>query len=267
MADVVVGGLRLHVQRLGRPEPGAPGKPIVVFLHGLVMDNLSSWFFTVANPATRLAEVLLYDLRGHGLSARPASGYTLEDHLADLAGLLDALVPGRPVILVGNSFGGLLALAFARAQPARTAGLVLVDGHLGDEGFGAQMAETLRLTGAARDQRIAASFAPWLGRHSERKRTRLADNARALVEGTTLVADMEHTPPLGAAELGVLRLPVLALYGEHSDLRARSQALLAHAPDVEVAVLAGCSHSVLWEATDEVRTRVLGFIARVGGSP
>jgi pimeloyl-ACP methyl ester carboxylesterase len=264
MAEVVVRGVRLHVQRLGTPQPGEPERPVVVFLHGLVMDNLSSWFFTVANPATRVAEALLYDLRGHGLSERPATGYSLEDHVADLAGLLDALAIRRPVVLVGNSFGGLLALGLARAQPARVAGLVLVDGHLGDEGFGAQMAETLRLTGEERDQRIAASFAAWLGRHSERKRTRLADNARALVEGTTLVDDMQRTPPLGAAELAAVQTPVLALYGERSDLRARGEALLAHTPNAEIVILPGCSHSVLWEATDEVRQRVLEFVGRVG---
>ena len=49
MADVVCRGVRLHVQRLG-----APDRPVTaVFLHGLVMDNLSSWYFTVANPAAQ----------------------------------------------------------------------------------------------------------------------------------------------------------------------------------------------------------------------
>ena len=64
MAEVEVRGLKLHVQRLG--EGGRP----VVFLHGLVMDNLSSWYFTVANPVAQQRSVLLYDLRGHGRSGR-----------------------------------------------------------------------------------------------------------------------------------------------------------------------------------------------------
>jgi pimeloyl-ACP methyl ester carboxylesterase len=259
MAEIEVRGIKLHVQRLGVRDEA---KPIVVFLHGLVMDNLSSWFFTVANPATRVAEAVLYDLRGHGLSERPRSGYTLADHVADLEALLDALALTRPVTLVGNSFGGLLALAFARTHAARVAGLVLVDGHLGDEGFGAQMAETLQLKGEERDRRIAESFASWLGRHSERKRTRLADNARALVEGTTLVADMQRTPAFDAADLSEIRVPILGLYGERSDIRTRSEALLRHAPHAEVVILPGCSHSVLWEATDEVRDRILGSLSR-----
>jgi pimeloyl-ACP methyl ester carboxylesterase len=267
VADVTVRGVRLHVQRLGTPGEGEASKPVVVFLHGLVMDNLSSWFFTVANPATRVAEAILYDLRGHGLSERPKTGYGLADHVADLAALLDALGVSRPVVLVGNSFGGLLALAFARAHAARVAGVVLVDGHLGDEGFGAQMSATLRLTGEERDRKIAESFAAWLGRHSERKRTRLADNARDLVENTTLVDDMQRTPALVASDLEALGTRILGLYGENSDIRARSVALLAHAPNASVVVLPGCSHSVLWEATDEVRTRILTFLSERGHSP
>jgi pimeloyl-ACP methyl ester carboxylesterase len=258
MSDVTVRGVRLHVQRLGAPS----ARPPVVFLHGLVMDNLSSWYFTVANPAAQLTEAILYDLRGHGLSERPKTGYALADMTADLAALLDALAVTRPVVLVGNSFGGLLALAFAAAHPARTSRVVLVDGHLGDDGFAAQMAETLRLQGDARDQRIAQSFASWLGRHSERKRNRLAENARALVEGTTLVDDMARTPTLGAAELARVKAPILALYGEHSDLRARAEATLATLPpsQVKVEILPGCTHSIIWEATAEVRQRVLRFL-------
>ncbi len=41
MAEVIAGGVRFHVQRLGG------GDRTVVFLHGLVMHNLSSWYFTV----------------------------------------------------------------------------------------------------------------------------------------------------------------------------------------------------------------------------
>src|SRR5688572_31593559 len=120
MADVVANGVRHHVQRLGS------GRPTVVFVHGLVMDNLSSFYFTLANPVATGAAVLLYDLRGHGLSERPARGYAIADLVADLAALLDAEDLRAPVQLVGNSFGGLIALAFAIAHPARVGGLVLI---------------------------------------------------------------------------------------------------------------------------------------------
>src|SRR5262245_30590915 len=133
MADVIANGVRHHVQRLGR------GARTVVFVHGLVMDNLSSFYFTLANPVATVAEVILYDLRGHGMTERPASGYTVGGLVADLAALLDELAPGRPVELVSHSFGGVVALAFAVAHPARVARVALIDCHAGTDDWAAQM--------------------------------------------------------------------------------------------------------------------------------
>jgi pimeloyl-ACP methyl ester carboxylesterase len=257
MADVVARGVRFHVQRL---DTGAPDRELVVFLHGLVMDNLSSWYFTVANPVARVADVLLYDLRGHGKSERPLSGYSLADMTDDLAAVLDVVAPTRAVHLVGNSFGGLLALAFARAFPARTRSLALVEPHLGDESFGAEMAGTLSLQGEARDRRIAESFKDWLGRHSSRKRTRLAETARDLVEQTSLLADMRATTPLAPHDFAAIESRALAIYGENSDLRARGEACLRAMPRCRMVTVPGCTHSVLWEATHRVRELLIEFV-------
>jgi pimeloyl-ACP methyl ester carboxylesterase len=261
MGEVTARGVRFHVQRLGA---ASGGRPAVVFLHGLVMDNLSSFYFTLANPAAQIAEVILYDLRGHGRSERPPSGYGLADMALDLEALLDALSL-REVVLVGNSFGGLLALAFAAAHPDRARGVALIDGHLGEHGWTEKMAATLELEGEERDRRIASSFEHWLGRHSEKKSTRLAQRAAALVYETSLVRDLRASPALGEAELGRVRCPVLALYGESSDLRAEAERIARALPSALLRVFPGCSHSILWEATAEVREAVLAFVAeRVG---
>ena len=228
MADVVANGVRHHVQRLGHG-----GHP-VVFVHGLVMDNLSSFYFTLANPVAETADVVLYDLRGHGMSERPASGYAVANFVADLGAVLDGLGITEPV-----------------------AQLALIDAHVGVDGWAAQMTATLSLEGDERDAKIADSFQSWLGRHSERKRTRLAKSAEALVEGTSLVADLRASPPLALA--GV-RCPVLALYGERSDVRSHGEALAKAVPSCTLQLLPGCSHSVLWEATADVRDRVVGFV-------
>jgi pimeloyl-ACP methyl ester carboxylesterase len=137
---------------------------------------------------------------------------------------------------------------------------VLIDAHDGTAGWAAQMAATLGLRGEARDAKIAASFQAWLGRHSERKRTRLADHARALVEGTTLVADLEASPPLALTQLATIAAPALLLYGEHSDVRDRGAALAAALPRATLEIVAGCTHSILWEATALVRDRVVAWL-------
>ncbi|HEY3803594.1 MAG TPA: alpha/beta hydrolase [Kofleriaceae bacterium] len=248
MADVVANGVRHHVQRLGK------GEPTVVFVHGLVMDNLSSFYFTLANPVAEHASVLLYDLRGHGLSERPTSGYRVADFVADLAALT---ADTGEIDLVGNSFGGLVALAFAAAYPARVRKLALIDAHTGTDGWAAQMTATLGLQGSARDAKIAESFQSWLGRHSERKRNRLAESAKALVEGTSLVADLRGSP---AVDVSRIACPTLALYGESSDVRAHGEALAKQLPRCTFELFPGCSHSILWEATATVRDRITRFV-------
>lgn len=254
VANVVANGVRLHVQRLGG------GDRTVVFLHGLVMDNLSSWYFTVANRVAQSADVVLYDLRGHGRSERTNSGYRLDDMVEDLSALLGVLDVARPVHLVGNSLGGLLALAFSVAHPDRVASLALIDAHVGARGWGEQMAATLELQGAQRDTMIGESFKNWLGRHSERKRNRLAQSARALVEGTTLVADMRAASPFSNEQFATLLFPVFALYGEHSDARSDGEQLKAALPNCTWEIVPGCTHSVLWEALDLVRDRIVSWL-------
>ncbi len=255
MADVTIRGARLHHQRVG--VAGAPLR--VVFVHGLVMDNLASWYFTVASAVSAFADGLLYDLRGHGRSERTETGYGVGESVLDLVGLLDATLGPGPVCVVGNSFGALVAVTLARRFPERVAGLVLVDGHLGDDDFGDRMAGTLSLRGADADRAIAENFRDWLGRHSERKRTRLGDRARALVEGTSLIRDLRATPPLEPNDFACITAPTLALYGERSDVLERSARLLACMPRCRLEVLPGCTHSILWEATDQVRDRTVAF--------
>src|SRR4029079_11976444 len=103
MAMIDAGGIRLHVPRTG-PGGGRAPTATVVLVHGLLTDSLASYYFTVA-PAFAAAglHVVMYDLRGHGRSARPAEGYTLDHNVDDLEALLDRLGVTGPVHLVGNS--------------------------------------------------------------------------------------------------------------------------------------------------------------------
>ena len=258
MAELTLRGERFHVQRLGVPIEEQPR--IVLFVHGLVMDNLASWYFTSATSVAQHAHVILMDLRGHGRSSRPKTGYSISSLVEDMAGVLDACGAHAAITIVGNSFGGLLATAFALRYPDRVSGLVLVEAHLSDQSFGDEMAATLLLTGEARDQAIATHFSTWLGRHSQRKANRLAMNARALVYDTSLIRDLQSSPPFTEAELRSLRAPTLALYGERSDIRGKGDRLSALLPNCELQELAECSHSILWEATDDVTNAIVGFV-------
>jgi pimeloyl-ACP methyl ester carboxylesterase len=254
MADVTVRNLRFHYQRLGS------GGATVVFLHGLVMDNLSSFYFTMAPRVASFATAILYDLRGHGNTDKPPSGYALPEMVADLSELLSALSVKEPVFLVGHSFGGLVAQAFAVSYPERTAGIVLIDGLSSQSGWAEQMAGTLRLEGEERNRRIAESFRNWLGRHSQRKSTRLAVAAEALVYHTSLVADLRSSPHLTDDQLRGIRCPVRIVCGEQSDMRTAGEHLARILPGSEIHIVPGCTHSVLWEATGEVCELVVSWL-------
>jgi pimeloyl-ACP methyl ester carboxylesterase len=263
MSFLSVDGLHLHYQVL-EPMYTKPGVT-VVFLHGLVMDNLSSWFFTVANQAAQEARVLLYDLRGHGMSDRPKKGYGITQHLQDLQKLLDHVAAGDQVILVGNSFGGLLALNFARFFPECTAGLILIDAQINDQAWRDDMMNSLRLEGDARNEKIAANFQNWLGRHSERKSNRLAKNAHELVHETSLLDELYASISMQDSDLSTIKAPVLAIYGENSDIAHNAERMRQGLPNGRVQIFAGCTHSVLWEQTESLRDVILETLQQMTG--
>jgi pimeloyl-ACP methyl ester carboxylesterase len=257
MAEITANGVRLHVQRLGS------GPETVVFLHGLVMDNLSSFYYTLANPAAAAgASVILYDMRGHGRSERPPSGYAVTDAVADLEALLDTLGVCGPVHLVGNSFGGTVGLSFAVSHPDRVASLMLIEAHFAVEGWGEQMAGTLtEIAFGLRD----GDLDTWRNRHG-RKLGRMAGNADDLINNTTLVDDLLAVKPLPIHGLRALHLPVLAVYGEDSDVLHHAEALDDLLPDYTLEILPGCTHSVLMEATGFLRERLVGWLRNATGA-
>ena len=251
MADVTANGVRFHVSRLGG------GEQTVVMLHGLVMDNLSSYYYTLANPFARECDVVLYDLRGHGRSERPPTGYTVEDSVADLDALLTELGIDHPVHLVGNSYGGVVALEMAVAHPERVAGIALIEAHFAVEGWGHHMAGSLALAafGLAEDE-----VEQWLEEQGGRKLNKLASNAESLIYDTTMLNDLEAVQPLRREALAAIACPVLAFYGEHSDLLDRPRDLEELVPDCDLRILPGCTHSVLMEATPELKATLLPWI-------
>jgi pimeloyl-ACP methyl ester carboxylesterase len=123
---VEVQGVRLHVAELGL-APGAPGAdPAVVLIHG-ASGNLEDMRLALGEKLASSHRVILIDRPGHGWSSRPeCDDCASPARQAELvAGALEQLGVRR-AILLGHSWGGAFATAYALAFPERTAGLVLV---------------------------------------------------------------------------------------------------------------------------------------------
>ncbi|MGH7320671.1 MAG: alpha/beta fold hydrolase [Candidatus Rokuibacteriota bacterium] len=105
-----------------------PGtRPAIVCIHGLTANH-TCWA-SVAEVLSPEFRLIGYDLRGRGASDKPETGYSLEIHGQDLAGLLDHLGLER-AFLMGHSLGAHIALRFAARHPRRVSRLVLVDGGI-----------------------------------------------------------------------------------------------------------------------------------------
>lgn len=105
-------------------DEGPASAPTIVFVNSLGTD-LRIWNKVAAQlrPGRR---ILRYDLRGHGLSDAPVASYALDDHVGDLAALMDARSI-EAALIVGLSVGGMIAMALARQRPDLARGLVLSD--------------------------------------------------------------------------------------------------------------------------------------------
>lgn len=126
--DSLVAAFPLAAQRAGNAtvayrEAGAG--PALVLLHG-IGNQSGSWVGQLAALAPRF-RTIAWDAPGYGGSDRlPAESPAAADYAGALAALLDALGIERAV-LVGSSFGALIAGAFAASRPERTAGLLLLN--------------------------------------------------------------------------------------------------------------------------------------------
>ena len=111
-------GARIYFRTLGR------GFPLLLLHGGPGADH--SDFLPYLEPLARNCRLVLVDERGSGRSERLADprGYTLENMVRDLEQLRTRLRLERWVVL-GHSFGGILAQAYAVRHPRRVAGLIL----------------------------------------------------------------------------------------------------------------------------------------------
>jgi len=262
VAFVRVAGQLLHYRL-----DGPPGAPALAFLNSLGTDH-RIWDALAERWSGRF-RLLRYDKRGHGLSDAPDGDYSLDDHVRDLSGLLSALGIER-VVPVGVSVGGLIAQAFALAEPDRLSGLVLMDtaARFGDEASWTTRIDAVRAGGMAAISRTVIER--WF---DESYRTSHADDFAGWLNM------LERTPAAGYAgtcatlrdtdltdRVGRIRMKTLVLAGEADrstppELVRKTAELLPYA---RFELIAGAGHLPNIEAADAVASALDRYFTEIG---
>ena len=153
---VEVDGVRLHYSDRGSGRP-------VVLVHG---NAVTGDDFDTSGLAERLLEkhrVIIFDRPGYGHSQRPRGRMWTATQQAELLhGALTQLRVERPVV-VGHSWGAIVALSLAARHPAETAGLLLLSGYY----FGTLRPDVLLVAPGAipvLGDVLRYTVSPWLGR-------------------------------------------------------------------------------------------------------
>jgi 3-oxoadipate enol-lactonase len=249
-------------------DSGGAGEPVVL-IHGHSVDR-RMW------PAQWLAlraaglRVIRYDVRGHGRSSAPDSGYTWPVYAADLRALLDALGVAA-AHLVGFSMGGGIALQFALDHPARARSLALIDAAVPGFAYSADFADTIEaLVAAVRAEGWrAAAERLWLPHplfDGLRRHPATFQAVRQLVldfpARDYLIDQPEPEGPEATDRLAELRAPVLVLVGAEDlpDFRLAAELVAANAPHAHMVVVPGAGHMLPLERPDEINRLLLEFL-------
>ena len=246
MAKVeLANGVKLHYQTVGNGPP-------IVLVHGLT-GNLAIWHLQIVPALMDDFQILTYDLRGHGYSSVPPSGYTHDDMADDLRQLLEHLEIDDPVI-VGHSYGADIALYYALAHPERVRKVVAIEA-------------ALPCTSSERADTSWAGWGTWVDALEEagvevppEKRNDLdwllrqsleipkkwgplkglpRDTKRYLrmIDETTIGADFDHVGSLTREAVANIKVPVVAMYAEGGAFNYTHDFLMEHLPECESVML------------------------------
>lgn len=117
------GTLRIHYRLAG--DSG----PVMLLIHGYPETSLA-WRRTIAPLTAAGLRLVMPDLRGAGGSSRALGSYDKRTLASDIASVLDDAGVDEPVNVVGHDIGSMVAYAFARRFPQRTARLAILDAPL-----------------------------------------------------------------------------------------------------------------------------------------
>jgi len=269
--DVPTNGTTLHV-RIGGQGPAA------ILLHGY--GETGDMWVPLATDLARDHTVIVPDLRGMGLSARPESGYDKKQQGHDVAGVLDALAIQR-ADLITHDIGNMVGYAFAAQYRERVNKFVLMDAPLPGIGPWEEILKSpllwhFRFGGPDMERLVAGRERIYLDRFwnefsadpksiSEAAREHFASLYAlpgAMHAGFSQFAafDQDVIDNLAFLAQGKLTMKVLAIGGEKSFGPTMAVVMRAAATDVHEAVIAGSGHWLMEEQPTATIAAVRQFL-------
>jgi proline iminopeptidase len=291
LPTIEMNGSRFHLTTFGDPA-----NPVIVFLHGGPGGDFRGLLrLTGRYNVSSLAEryfLVFWDQRGTGLSQRhDRDMLTIDTYVNDLNTLVERYSPGRPVFLIGESWGGMFATRYINQYPQRVAGAVLIepgplDGatmeRLKDDIAGFKLGSEL-LNDIAWNSQF---FSPDDHARMDFERMLGARDAQPKYHISTV--DPQPAWRMGAAanryivedgqdgngkfvydfttNLAAYTTPVLFIAGSLSEVLGPSlqQEQMLRYPSATLQVINGAGHDVAWVKAPEILTHIRAYLAARG---
>ncbi len=254
--------------------------PALLLLHGIAGSS-RAWTAVLSDLA-RDFTVVAPDLLGHGNSAKPATDYSLGAYASGLRDFLEVIGIDRATV-IGQSFGGGVAMQLAYQYPDRCERLVLVDSG----GLGREVSFFLRFFTLPGTEYLMPALFPGFVAHAgnavsgflERfgiRSPRIAEKWRAYVSltdpanRTAFVRILKAVIEPGGQSVSALDrlylaadLPTLIMWGSEDDIIPVSHAHAAHQamPESRLEIIEGVGHFPHAECPDRFVAVLRDFIA------
>jgi pimeloyl-ACP methyl ester carboxylesterase len=272
--DVTTNGATIHVRS------GGTG-PAVVLLHGY--GETGDMWVPLAVDLARNYTVIVPDLRGLGLSSKPAGGFDKKTQASDVSGVLAALGVQQADV-VAHDIGNMVAFQFAAQYPQRIRKLVLIDAPVPGVGPWEEILKNpllwhFRFGGPDMERLVAGreriyldrfwnEFSASPARFSEAARVHYAKlyaMPGAMHSGFSQFAAFDQDAIDNRAWMasgGRLKLPVLALGGEKSFGLTMAAVMRAAADNVTEGIVPDSGHWIMEENPGATVKLVRDFLAR-----
>lgn len=245
-------GARIHYQSYGK------GREALVLVHGWGC-NLGHWRDQIPDLAKR-NRVIALDLPGHGLSDKPQVSYSMDL----FANAIDAVMREAKVeraVVAGHSMGTPVARQFYRKYPAKTLGIIIVDGGLRPFGTKEMREQFLAMFRAPNYKEAGAQmFAQMIGSlpaaEQERVKSSFANTPQHV-----LVSAMENMNQDSLYGPDKMNVPVFAILAKSPFWQPDTEEFFRSiAPDFEMQWWEGVGHFLMMEKPKQFNDAVIAFL-------